>query len=466
MLYADFRNTLQETLDAKLRLKADGIENSIRTYWQTEKLEMTKEWANSFLFFKRKDDRFEQIAYQLTIEELNRGDDIFTVSFIFDPQGTLIASSHVLEDTKPFKKIVLSTAVNKTNSFDVVRLNILSGQAVPFRVITKPVMANDKVKYVVAVMTSLIPLSKELAELQQAFFLQIPIILLIAIIGALVLVQVTLHPVDEMVRSIKQINADTLRLRLKVPNTDDEIARLAETFNDMLEELEQSFISQRQIVQDVSHELRTPLTILQGQQEVALRRERSVEEYKEVLYSNLEEIEKMKHMVNNLLLLAKIDKDSILKGIGSVDINKLINKMVEDITILAEDKKIQISIFERNKNILVKGDETYLKLLFLNIMDNAIKYTPKGGKIIVELIKLKSWVLVRIEDSGVGIDEKDIPYIFNRFYRVDKTRRGGEGFGLGLSIVKSVLDLHKGNIRVESEINKGTTFYIHLPLST
>lgn len=465
MLYSDYRDTLQTELDNKLQLKAEGLDEAIHTYWQTQKLEMTKEWTNTHIFYKKKDDTFVQIANQLTMEKIRNGEDIPAVSLIYDHKGRLIASSQEIENVAVLNKSILLSIAQKRNRFDTIDLNILKG-TLPARVISVPIIEGKQIKYVVQVVASLAPLSKELKQLRKGFFVQLPIVLFIAIAGALVLVEVTLNPVDEMVKSIRQINPDSLKLRIKVPKTGDEIERLAETFNGMLDELEKSFAAQRQIVQDISHELRTPLTILQGQQEVALRRERSIVDYKNTLYSNLEEISKMKRIVNNLLLLAKFDKESVIKDMRTVELTRLVKETLEEMKILAQAKNIEIKFVEPKEHPCVRGEETYLKLLLINLIDNAIKFTPEGGKVCIRLNGTLSSVQIDVTDTGVGIAEKDLALIFNRFYRADKTRGSGEGFGLGLSIARSVVNLHRGSITVSSRFNHGSTFMVHLPLYT
>ena len=333
------------------------------------------------------------------------------------------------------------------------------------RAVTKPIVSDGKVKYVVQVLAPLAALESELRGLRAVLFSRVPIVIIIAILGALFIVRITLNPVDEIVNTIRQIRPDNLNVRLNVPNTGDEIARLAETFNDMLKDLERSFVAQRQIVQDISHELKTPLTILQGQQEVALRRNRSSMEYRDLLFSNLEEIEKMRRIVRDLLLLAKFDKESHTVEMKFVDLNKMVRELLDqEIQTMAQVKNIEVKLTERAA-IMINASEDYLRLVLMNLLDNAIKYTPIGGTIEVTLGQDTEYVMIAVKDTGQGIPEKDLPYIFDRFYRVDKARRSGEGFGLGLSVVKSIVKIHKGEVHVQSQVNQGTTFSVYLPAS-
>jgi signal transduction histidine kinase len=232
----------------------------------------------------------------------------------------------------------------------------------------------------------------------------------------------------------------------------------------MLERLDKSFSSQRQIIQDISHELKTPLTVLKGQLQLALRRSRSIEEYTTILRSNLEEIEKIQCIIDEVLTLARLEAQNILMEMKPVDLNRLIRNVLTDIKVLAESKNIEIEFLAR-ANVVIDANEVYLRRLFVNLLENAVKYNRPGGKIAIQTDENAENVIVDIMDNGIGIPENELPFIFNRFYRVDKARSSGEGAGLGLSIAKSIVQAHKGDITVKSHWGEGTTFSIHFPLS-
>ncbi len=465
-LYFDFSNILNGKLDAVLHLKASSIEESIRTFWKAGKMEMTKDWTDVHLFFKdMEEDRFKTIANHLTMAQLNQTDYMPTVTLIYSPDGELIAASDDIPALPDLHSRVLESAQSHEQRFDTVRLLTMGDEKPIFcRVFTKPIADKGKVKYVVQVLASLNPLYNELRGLKTAFFLRVPIVLLIAILAALLLVQVTLNPIDEMVSSIREIKPDNLNVRLKVPKTDDEVARLAQTFNEMLTEMERSFGAQRQIVHDIAHELRTPLTILQGQQEVALRRERTAGQYKELIYSNLEEIERMRHIINNLLLLASFDRKSVVMEMKPLNVNKMLEEILNNFKSTLKKRDITVELIE-NLRDRIKGDEVYLRIVFSNLLDNAIKYSPDSGKVTVRVSPFKEFAKIEISDNGQGIPASQLPYIFDRFYKVDKARSSGAGFGLSLSIAKSIVQVHHGKIEVQSQLSQGTTFTVFLPLA-
>lgn len=465
LLYINFSNTLYNKVDATLLLKSDGIEKAIRTYWKTEKLEMTATWASSHIFSKKKDENFEKIAGHLT--EGNVTDDEHLsemVVHIFDAKGALIATSKNIPEIAFLKKKDLESIDKGQKRFDDFDIPFSDGKTRTVRSLTLPIIEQKELKYIVRVTASLVHLQAELDRLRGAVFFRVPVVVLIASLAGIFLVKATLSPVDEMVDIIRKIRPDNLKPRIQVPDTNDEITRLAETFNEMLGILDKSFTSQRQIIQDISHELKTPLTILRGQLEVAVKKERTVEEYKGVLYSSLEEIEKIRRIVDSLLILARLDSQGLTMEMKPLELNTLILSVLEDLKILADSKKIEVVFIARAK-IMLTANDIHLKRLFVNLFENAIKYTPYGGKVTVELDQTSQLVNIHISDTGIGIPEKDLPHIFDRFYRVDKARSGGEGFGLGLSIVKSIVQAHKGRISVKSQWGKGTTFNIHLPLA-
>jgi signal transduction histidine kinase len=237
---------------------------------------------------------------------------------------------------------------------------------------------------------------------------------------------------------------------------------LAETFNDMLGKIQQVIISQKQFIQDVSHELRTPITIMRGELEVALKRQRSPEEYCRILESNLEETKKIGKLLVDLLALARFDSSSATLVRELTDISSMMKDILDDMEILASQKGIMLEYYCQGC-VSVPLDRDKIKRVFINIIDNAIKYTPDQGKICVEVIKQNNCAFITITDSGVGIPEQDLPHIFDRFYQVDKSRSSA-GFGLGLSIARSIAEAHGGSVAVESIHNQGTTFLITLPM--
>jgi signal transduction histidine kinase len=264
-----------------------------------------------------------------------------------------------------------------------------------------------------------------------------------------------------MINTIHQITAANMQLRLGVPDTKDEVQDLAETFNGMLNRLEHAFATQRRLFEDLSHELKTPLTIIKGEFEVALKKTRSAEEYTAVLKSTLEEADRLIKLAENLLMLAKFDAKEVFLDKKRLDLGRLLQAMVNNMRSLAELKNVKL-FFKPAGDIQIYGDESQLKALFINIIDNAIKYTPEKGEVWVEMSRSGKDIKVAVRDSGPGISGEDIPRIFDRFYRAPGSR-GPAGFGLGLSIAKSIAESHDGRIDAASSASSGATFTVTLP---
>ena len=261
---------------------------------------------------------------------------------------------------------------------------------------------------------------------------------------------------------MRQITSRNLKLRIAVPSANDENRRLAETFNDMLSRLDKAFSLQQQLIQDVSHELRTPLTVLKGKQEVALNKRRSPVEYEEVLSVNLEEIDKMNALVENLLVLARMDRAENELQLKRVDLLPLLRRVIEDARPQAELKAIALRLLASDE-VSLEADESQLGRVVSNIVDNAVKYTSDRGQIAVRAVRRGASVEITVNDTGPGIAREELGRVFDRFYRAEKSRTS-PGFGLGLSIVKAIVLAHQGTINVASEPGQGSTFIISLPL--
>jgi len=304
-----------------------------------------------------------------------------------------------------------------------------------------------------------------LDNLFSIFLILVPIALALSIGGGWFLSNKSLKPVDEITRTAQQITAHNLDQQIPSRSVNDEIGRLISTFNGMIVRLRNSFEQIKQFSVDVSHELRTPLTIMRGEVELALRNPKENEEYRRILVSNLEEILRLSAIINNLLTLSKADLGQHEESFTEqVNLRDLIEELYEDVEIMAEKKIISINLV-KNEEISIFGDRLRLRQLLLNLVDNALKYTPEKGNVLLSLERENGYAKILVKDSGIGISKEEQRKIFDRFYRVDKARsRELGGSGLGLSIAKLIAEQHKGRIEVESEINQGSTFCVYLPL--
>jgi heavy metal sensor kinase len=312
-----------------------------------------------------------------------------------------------------------------------------------------------------------------LHESELLFLASIPMVVLLSFAGGYYLVRRLLHPLDVIMRRAQHISSENLAERIPSPGSDDEIDRVVSTLNAMIERLERSFSQLEGFTANASHELRTPLTILKGEIEVALQRARSAEEYRIVLESNLEEVRRIARTVEHLFLLARIDSNAISAVREPVSLKSLLEEIVHAANILAAESDVHIeSMLDDVPDI--QGDAVLLVQLFLNLVENGIKYNRPGGTLRLSLstegqgraVPSAGGVWVEISDTGIGMPEKDLPFVFDRFYRVDKQlARSRGGAGLGLSIAQWIVRMHDGTIDVRSREGKETVFTVMLPLS-
>jgi signal transduction histidine kinase len=286
---------------------------------------------------------------------------------------------------------------------------------------------------------------------------------LMAAYGSWLAVGRALAPLDAITETAEQINrADDLARRIPYDGPKgDEIGSLIEAFNQTLERLETLFTSQQRFLADVSHELRTPLTVIKGNVDL-MRRMKDLDE--ESLTSIDQEAGRLTRLVGGLLLLAQAESGSVSLNMKPVELDTLLLEVFQEMKVLAREK-VELQLTEIDQ-IQVSGDRDRLKQVFLNLVGNAIQYTPQGGDVFISLGKAAEQVRLVIRDTGPGIPAADLPHIFNRFYRAEKSRTRGKttGFGLGLSIAHWIVEKHGGRIEVDSNEGQGTTFCIWLPL--
>jgi heavy metal sensor kinase len=271
-----------------------------------------------------------------------------------------------------------------------------------------------------------------------------------------------LKPIDRMTKAAKEISIADLSRRIEVGHTDDELSRLAVTFNDMIGRLQQSFERQNRFVSDASHELRTPISIIQGYAGLIDRwgkDERSVLE--ESIAAIRNETENMTALIGRLLFLARGDSESIALQREEISLSALVEEVAYESRLIAPKRSIS---GETEGEISISADRKLVKQMLRALVDNSVKYTSAGGSVRIHAAKGQRGATVTVADDGIGIPEKDLPHLFERFYRVDKARSREEGgSGLGLSIVKWIVEAHRGTIGISSTPGKGTTVTISLP---
>ena len=304
-----------------------------------------------------------------------------------------------------------------------------------------------------------------LSKLLLIMGLAYPVALAVASFGGVFLAGRALSPVDRVTRLARRISAERLDERLDLELPDDEIGRLARTFDEMIARLDAAFERQRRFTADASHELRTPLTVMKGQIDVALQQERDPENYREVLREVNEEVDRLVRLAGSLLTLTRADAGEITMVFESVDVAETVAGAVDHARATAQTRGIDLRVVPEG-SVAVPADEGLLLQLLLNLLDNATKYTPAGGEVTVGWSVAEDSVELWVSDDGVGIPEEHIPFVFDRFYRVDKARsRADGGVGLGLAITRWIAEAHGGSIGVESAPGKGSSFKVRLPLA-
>ena len=459
VLYHNISLKIADDTDDILRSRAKGIEQSIETYWDAERMDIAA--GNDKIHLIKEDNiNFIKIARRWVGEKINDPDLINIIVRIYDAHGAPIASSKNVP-TDYLNTRIFNDVKKGSNHFENAYIDVNQLPAL-FRIFTTPVMEGHRLSYIVQVASPLVQLKSVLRNLGFSLLFLLPLTVILTGLSGVFLVQLTLNPVNQMIDTIHLITAENLKLRLKVPGTKDEIESLANTFNQMIARLDEAFTSQRQFMEDISHELKTPLSVLKGELEVTLKRIRSTQEYETTLQSSLEEVNHLAGIVENLLTLARFDAKTTVLQAQVLDLNVLIKDAVDAIQVLAVQKQITLQL-NNVHTVELFADKNQIKRMFLNILDNAIKYTPSGGKIAIDLRQQKDKADIEISDTGIGIPGDELPHIFDRFYRVDKSR-SSVGFGLGLSIAQSIAMAHGGKIYARANVPHGTVFTISLPV--
>ncbi len=311
----------------------------------------------------------------------------------------------------------------------------------------------------------IIPL--DLLQVNKLIFIlaPIPLTLLFGYIIGQMIVGKILKPIKEITDTANNITHEDLSLRVKADNVDEELRCLIEAFNGMVSRLGESFEYITDSSSYIAHELKTPIAIIRGESEFALKKEREKDEYKRVIDVNLQEAKRMLKIIEDLLLLTKMNYQPDVLKLEQIDLTQFIKIIYEQAKILASKKNIMVNIDIPEGAGVVNADELHLRRLFFNLIDNAIKFTPANGNIRISLKYEKQKAAVSIADTGIGIGKENLPKLFDKFFRIEgKVKDSSPSSGLGLSIAQSIVKLHKGEIAITSELGKGSIFTVLLPL--
>jgi heavy metal sensor kinase len=337
------------------------------------------------------------------------------------------------------------------------RIVSVAGDGVPVRVLSRRFRIVDQ-PVVIQVARSEAGMQQDVRELLLILLLGLPVAVALAGLGGYTLARRALAPVERMTERARSITAERLSDRLPVGHPEDEMGRLATVFNETLARLEGSFEQMRQFTADVSHELRTPLTAIRSVGEVGLREHRSDVEYRSIIGSMLEEADRLASLVDRLLMLSRAEMGPSKSPRDDIDLHALADEVVSHLSVLAEEKKQSITV-ECVGAPRATGDRFGVRQAVINLVDNAIKFSPVGGQIRVRVSETPRDVVLDVVDSGPGIDAASRSRIFDRFYR----GTSAPGTGLGLSIAKGAVEANGGRLTVESSDGHGSTFRVTLP---
>lgn len=396
-------------------------------------------------------------AAQSTAAELSHPQQAM---MIFDDRGQLLATHPGEEDlriqlpdrtTIPEADVSLYTIANGSNNHRIA-----------VRRVTIPPAGTP---YIILASQPLKPVEDELESLREILYFAAPAVLLLAGFGGWFLARQGLAPVTAMARSARQIGAGSLDQQLPIGNPRDELGQLATTFNDLLARLNAAFEEQRRFMADASHELRNPLSVISTAAGVTLKREhRTEEEYREALGIIAEQTRRLSRIVNDMFMLARADAGQYPLRKQTIYLNDLLEEVARAGAVLASDRKASVQLTNLPEAVF-HGDEDLLRQMLLNLVDNAVKFTPSDGAVTLSLERREDEYLLSVIDSGPGIPPEARRHIFERFYRADRVRTRAEdgGAGLGLSIARWIAHAHDGDIELDDSSGTGTKFIVRLP---
>lgn len=459
ILFTVTRHILYRNLDEELRVKGNEIVNIIRSYEALTSYESRQQHLiNKLLGLEDRARLIIDEMWQSDVQALNLNNDYIN---IYDAAGhSVIKSGNFNEHVASLFTRQLPFPENQ-----VVFKTIGNGDF-RLRAINLPFSFKQRNILVVQVGTPMDSVVRTLHWLLYFIGLSILFILgLTSFLGRFFAGNI-LKPVTNVTRIADDITHTDLNMRIREMEADVEMQGLIRSFNAMIERLEHAFAHVNEFSSHVAHELKTPLAIMRGELELALSETRDIDEYRRVIAVTLEETDRMIRIIKDLLLLARFDYNPEVFQFEKFDLTVFLNEIYEQSRILADSKTIAIHCDLPDAEININGDKTHLRRLVFNLINNAVAFTPKGGKIYLSLAVSGHAASIVIKDTGIGISEENISRIFTKFYRVPDPRQDStsSGSGLGLNIARSIARAHKGDIAVTSQPGKGAVFTVILPL--
>jgi len=430
----------------------NNLENTVRQI-------LEEEWVSAKGYIKIERGRLVWFYDAVDPDETLAVERLRHVYLLTTAQGKVLGVSPIyhslgIDSPEEIRRIVRSNAA--------VWSQRRSEEGVPY-LIRAGVLVDEGKQYFLAIGRSLEENEITLAAFTRNYFTIMPSFLLLSILLGWFLTARALKPVNDLAEAAHRISGSSLDVRIPNRGANDEIDRLIDSFNRMMERIEQSFQQLRQFTTDASHELRTPLTAIRGQLEVALFTAKTEEQYREAILNAMQDVERLSAIVKSLLLLSQAESGQLALQLAEQDLSPAVLDIVEQFQIPADEAKVRLTA-DVPPQCMAQVDIVQFDRLLANLLSNAVKYTPPGGRVTVSLREDGDSVELRVADTGQGIPKEALPYIFDRFYRVKRDEpSASRGLGLGLSFVAWIAKAHSGSVEVESELGKGTTFIVRLP---
>jgi len=458
-------HSMSKEFDAQLQIKAEQIGGAVNTFrdmlgGQKQALTLAAERAINlsieypkYVFMTESPEKF----WLADARKLGLDKDYL---LIMDRQGDVIgSSSNVTEDMLHYFERIGRSTLDKAMFYDT-RFNNDT-----LRIVIEPYYYSYRQEYIIAVGTSYVPIAHILRK--HLLFTVASTLLFLGLASLIVRIFVVrvLSSVLEISKVARNITQENLYARIRLTHADEEIEHLTGSLNEMIARLEGSFSHIKEFSMEMAHEVKTPLAIISGESQMALKEDHTNEEYKEMFRSVLNESKRTQRFVSDLLLLTKLDYRLIKLRFETLDLADFLREICEKMKVIFVPQGISIQQDMPREPIMIKGDKVHLRRVFFNLIDNALKFTPQGGRIDLVLRHHDQKAIVLVTDTGCGISTEEISMVFNRFYRIIKNVPGAEpGCGLGLSIASSIMTIHGGSIFVHSKLGEGTTFKMEFPV--
>lgn len=463
-LYASLRHTLYEDLDEHLMRKDQELSDLINNYASVLPEGPGRlEAAAKRVLYAGESDIAGMVPEALELKLLKVIDkyDLLEDYIVVSGQRGPIAQTSMPPGVA---KHFLRLAKSLPDSGETMRFDTLNTPEVSLRVITARYALGSGESYLLQTGTRLRHISELLRQRTTLHAVSVPVILIFTSFFGWLLARRILRPVQAVADTARRITHEDLSARVRIQDIDHEMVHLVEAFNEMILRLDKSFQHITDFSSHVAHELKTPLAIIRGESEILLRKERAPEDYQRVIASNLKEIERLIRIIDDMLVVASLEYDPQALTLAKTSLGELLREAAEQAEILAKAKNVSVRLLLPRNPGFIQCDEAHMRRLLLNLLDNAIKFSPPGRNVTLELRRESGRAEISINDEGPGIPEADRPRIFEKFFHREKPDAERRGHGLGLSIALSVARAHRGDILVKSTPGKGTVFTVVLPL--